>query len=144
MCSPPPLSSQFLETRRRSHGMTRLWTWPPSAFWTCCPSRPTALWIWTGPRRSWMSRRDASMTSPTSWRGFSSSPRSPRTTSNGCESDGHVIRFSLHDYRGPKNSLWWYNCNMYRRIEQTLPSVKFILNFLFYVFCLLANELNSE
>lgn len=56
------LSIQFLETRLRSRGMTRPWTSPPSAFSTCCPSRLTALWIWTGPRRSWMSRRDASMT----------------------------------------------------------------------------------
>lgn len=65
-------------------------TTPPSACWprnswVWLPSRPMEFLIWTGPPRSWRSRRDASMTSPTSWRECSSSVKSPRTTFSGCE-----------------------------------------------------------
>lgn len=69
-------------------------TTPPLAcwlrsLWVWLPSRPTASWTWTGPPRSWRSRRDEFMTSQMSWRASSSSERNPRTTSSGCEYRHH-------------------------------------------------------
>ncbi len=79
-----PLLFQCLKWLRRSPATTRLWIWPPNASWISWLSLRTAWSTSTGPLRCWTSRNGASTTSPTSWRGSTWSPRSPRTTSSGC------------------------------------------------------------
>ncbi len=79
------LCSQLQSPLVSGHGTTPPWAFWPRNLWVWLPSLLMEFLTWTGPLRSWRSRRDASMTSPTYWRGSSSSERSPRTTSSGCE-----------------------------------------------------------
>lgn len=79
------LCPQLRSLQGRGRATTRPWACWPRSLWVWSPSLPTEFLTWTGPPRSWRSRRGASMTSPTSWRECSSSERSLRTTYSGCE-----------------------------------------------------------
>lgn len=81
------------------------WACWPRNLWVWLLSLPMESLTWTGPQRSWRSRRDASMTSPMSWREFSWSEKNLRITSNGCEykwvrkslniQDGNKVKFHV-------------------------------------------------